>query len=122
MRIFAVEHKQVLASQITKLLVEWGHEITYCGNDGYKVLEMVSHHPPDLILTGLYLKGPMNGIELIDRLWTRWEIPVVVLSGADLGDFPAAWQDRPGFFFLAKPFIPSQLCGIIEKALQQSGA
>ncbi|MCB0851091.1 MAG: response regulator [Bacteroidetes bacterium] len=119
-RILAVEHKQVLATHITRLLVGRGHEITYCGNDGHKVLEMVSHNPPDLILTSLYLKGPMNGIELIDRLWVRWEIPVVVISGPDPSDLPAAWQDRPEFFFLGKPFLPGQLCDIIEKALQQA--
>ena len=115
MHILVVEHKRVIASQVTKLLVAWGHEITYCGHDGHQVLDLVERRPPDLLLTGLYLKGSMPGLELIDRLWARWDIPVVVLSGTDPGDLPAAWRDRPGLFFLAKPFLPSQLYGIIEE-------
>lgn len=110
----------MIARQITTLLLDWGHEIMYCGNDGWSVLEKVSYHPPDLILTGLYLKGEMNGIELSARLRARWEIPIILVSGACSEDLPDDWTPEEGLFFLAKPFLPTQLRTIIRAALHQS--
>ena len=120
MRILMVENERVIASQTAKLLLGWGHDIIYCGNDGRKLLEITSRHPPDLILTGFYLKGRMKGVELVERLWARWDVPVVVISGVAYADLPEAWNSRPRLFFLAKPFLPSQLHLIIEKALPQA--
>lgn len=112
-----VEHQRLIACQTTRLLHSWGYEILYCGNDGQRLLREVAHRPPDLVMTGIHLQGPMNGIEMLSRLWIRWQIPVVVLSGLAVEDLPKAWQRRPGLFFLAKPFLPSQLHLIINSAL-----
>ena len=117
MRILLVENQRVIARQTTKLLRDWGHDIVYCGHEGSTLLGQVDHHPPDLILTGFYLRGSMQAVELVERLWTRWDIPVVVLSGADPTALPAAWHHKPGLFFLSKPFLPTQLYDIIEEAL-----
>lgn len=119
LRIILAENERVIARQITSLLLGWGHEIIYCGNDGWSVLEKVSYHPPDLILTGLYLKGGMNGIELSARLRVRWDIPIVIVSGACSKDILEGWKPEEGLFFLAKPFLPNQLRTIILAALQQ---
>jgi len=116
LRILLAENERVIASQTTRLLRDWGHEITYCGHDGHKVLAAVAHHPPDLILTGFRLKGSMKGIELVSRLWARWDIPVVLVSGVAVEEVPAAWRDRAGLYFLSKPFISSQLHSILQQA------
>lgn len=116
LRILLAENQRVIASQAISLLRGWGHEITYCGHDGHKVLAAVSHRPPDLILTGFRLKGSMQGIELVSRLQARWDIPVVVVSGVTFEELPAAWRDRAGLYFLSKPFVSSQLHAIIQQA------
>lgn len=120
LRIIIAENERVIARQISNLLLDWGHEIIYCGNDGWSVLEKVSFHPPDLILTGLYLKGEMDGMELSARLRARWDIPVILVSGAYSKDLPEDWTPEEGLFFLAKPFLPAQLRTIIRAALHQS--
>ncbi|MEM9986209.1 MAG: response regulator [Bacteroidota bacterium] len=116
MRILIVENEHVIASHVTRLLLTWGHDIIYYGHDGHQLLAEVDHHPPDLILTGLFLKGPIQGLELIERLRTRWHIPVVILSGATVSDLPSGWQDKPVTFFLAKPFLPHQLRAVIARS------
>ena len=114
-RILITEPKRVIASHLTKLLRGWGHEVIYCGHDGGKLLAQVAHHPPDLILTGFHLQGSMNSFEMLSRLWARWDIPVVLLSGAVPIDLPPAWQQQASLFFLAKPFLPYQLHLVIEE-------
>jgi CheY-like chemotaxis protein len=59
----------------------------------------------------------MDGLELIGRIRTRWNIPVVLVSGFEKSALPPAMLDTKGIYYVAKPYLPFQLREAIAKCL-----
>ena len=86
------------------------------GEDALRLLER-THVPVDLLLTDVAMPG-MNGDQLAERVRGRWrELPVLFVSGEPANRRLA--EALPGrTAFLAKPFLPSELLGVVQSVLE----
>ncbi|WP_047459176.1 sigma-54 dependent transcriptional regulator [Rhizobium rhizogenes] len=86
-------------------------------NDALKVLRS---EKVDVVISDVRMPG-MSGLELLAIIRKTWpELPVIILSGH--GDVPMAVAaiQAGAFNFLTKPYVPEQLIGTLQNALEQA--
>ncbi len=86
-------------------------------NDALKVLRS---EKVDVVISDVRMPG-MSGLELLALIKKNWpELPVIILSGH--GDVPMAVAaiQAGAFNFLTKPYVPEQLIGTLQNALEQA--
>ena len=112
-KILIVDDDAVVVKYLKTLLEDQGYD-TYTAADSKEGLEMVRKERPDLITLDLEMPGewgPRFYRKLRQDKSLR-DIPIVVISGID-GDHAI----RDAVAFLAKPFDPDKLLGIIKKTI-----
>jgi two-component system, response regulator PdtaR len=116
MSILIVEDEALVASYIGEVLVESGFHVAGIAASAREALSLATESCPALALVDIRLTGPMDGIELACLLRERFELPAIFLSGRlDTATIERANVAQP-LGFLAKPFLPSQLFNLIERA------
>ena len=81
--------------------------------------KFATHLSPDLIIADINLDGE-SGLELCHQLKQETdlaEIPVIFLSGAEIPNVIRRAHAAGGTYYLRKPFDPTVLADLIEKAL-----
>ncbi|MEJ0054722.1 MAG: response regulator transcription factor [Bacteroidota bacterium] len=77
------------------------------------VLEMC----PDIVLVDIQLSGTMDGIELVEKIRTRINLPIIyITANSDAKTYARAKSTKP-HAFLVKPFTPSNLLAAVDLAL-----
>jgi CheY-like chemotaxis protein len=87
--------------------------------DGAAGLELFQTHQAqiDLVLLDLTMPG-LDGIEIWQRLRRiSATVPVILSSGYAKYDVQSYLGKDPHTYFLAKPYIPTELLNIVQKAL-----
>jgi CheY-like chemotaxis protein len=119
--ILVIEDEALLASCIKDILEESGFSVAVASS-GPEALSLAFIDPPDLALVDIWLKGPMDGIEVACSLREQLGVPPIFLSGtADPHILECARLAQPAGF-LHKPFRPSQVFNAIERALGGASA
>jgi CheY-like chemotaxis protein len=119
--ILVVEDEALLASCIKDILEESGFSVAVASS-GPEALSLAFIDPPDLALVDIWLKGPMDGIEVACNLREQLGVLPIFLSGTlDPHILECARLARPAGF-LHKPFRPSQVFNAIERALGGAAA
>ncbi len=77
-RIYLVEDEAELSQIVTTYLEKAGYSVT-CFGDGGRAMTALESHPPDLVILDIMLPG-LDGIEILKRLRTQSDIPVLVVS------------------------------------------
>lgn len=112
-KILIVDDDAVVVKYLKTLLEDHGY-ITCTAADSKEALAMVHEEKPDLITLDLEMPGewgPRFYRKLRQDKSLR-DTPIVVISGID-GDHAV----RDAVAFLAKPFDPDKLLGIIKKTI-----
>ena len=117
-RVLMAEDEALAAEALEEALAEAGFEVLSAA-DGLAALGLADGHAFDVLLTDLRMPG-MDGRELILHLRRRWPgLPVVVMTGYDMGAGEAALEGGPGpFRLLAKPL---QIDGVIAALIEVAG-
>jgi len=84
-RILIVEDEAVIAMEVKSQLQGLGYEVTSIVDNGEKVIKRAEEDSPDLILIDMRVKSEMNGIDTVEKIRKKFDIPVF---------FPAAYQDQ----------------------------
>jgi len=118
--ILIVEDEALVASYIREVLEESGFVIVGSASSGIEALTVAAETRPDLALVDIKLSGPMDGIEVVQELRRRFNVPAIFLSGvADPAVMDRA-RKAPALGFLEKPFRPSQVFNALQRALAQT--
>jgi CheY-like chemotaxis protein len=99
-------------------LQQHGHELLEA-SDGSTALDIAREQHPDVIVLDLMLPG-MNGYEVLETLkkdGRTSDIPVLVLTAKSLGADRERSHELGASEFLTKPFLPSDLCEMVESLL-----
>jgi two-component system, OmpR family, phosphate regulon response regulator PhoB len=100
-------------------LQQRGHEVLEA-SEGNRALELAEDRHPDVIVLDLMLPG-MTGYEVLETLKQNEQtsdIPILVLTAKSL----RADRDRSHGLgaadFLTKPFLPTELCDLVDRLLR----
>ena len=102
------------------LLERYRVDEAYCAEEG---LDKINENNYDLIITDVFMGG-MTGIELIAHLQKQPEyqkIPVLILSSSINQRVIKAAKKAGAHAWLAKPFDPGTLYGVIDNLLSKEG-
>lgn len=103
-------------------LQQRGHELLEA-TDGSTALQLALERHPDVVVLDLMMPG-MNGYEVLETLQNderTSDIPVLVLTAKSL----RADRERSHMLgasgFITKPFLPSELCDMVESLVPIEG-
>jgi CheY-like chemotaxis protein len=103
-------------------LQQRGHELLEALN-GTTALELARERHPEVIVLDLMLPG-MNGYEVLESLKQderTSDIPVLVLTAKSLRADRERSHGLGASGFLTKPFLPSDLCEMVESLFPTDG-
>ena len=115
-RILIVEDEPDIANLIRQFLEKSGYEVAATAATGEEALAHAERLLPDLALMDISLRGPLDGVETADRVFTRFGIPVVFVTGlADDATIERSQAAR-AFGYVLKPFRQEDLKSSIDLA------
>lgn len=103
-------------------LQQRGHELLEAST-GSLALELAREQHPDVIVLDLMLPG-MTGYEVLETLKGEVQtsdIPVLVLTAKSLRADRERCHGLGATGFLTKPFLPSELCELVESLVSTGG-
>jgi len=122
LRILAVEDERIVARDLQLRLKNLGYEVTAIASSKAAALQSASENRPDLVLMDIRLNGVPEGIEAARELHSRFNLPVIYLTGhSDDATLTQARMTEP-FGYILKPFENRELVAAIETAVYKHRA
>lgn len=116
--VLVVDDDPTVAEILDSYLSLEGYSVERCTN-GSVALERVARARPDLVVLDVLMPG-MSGLEVLERLRRRGDVPVIMLT-AKAGDDARIHGLRAGADdFLAKPFNPGELVARVTAVLRRT--
>lgn len=114
-RILAVEDDTIYGETIRMTVEEAGYEMVDVLESGQDALLVIKSTKPDLVLMDINIPGPLNGIELAEKLGST--VPIIFLTSLREKEvFDKAKEVQP-FAYMLKPFDPLMLKNTMELAI-----
>ena len=82
-RILIAEDEYIVAIGIKKMLKSLGYMVTGVASSGEDAINKAESTFPDVVLMDIMLKGNMDGIEAAKEIITKFNIPVIYLTGCN---------------------------------------
>lgn len=119
-KILVVEDDPAVADLICRYLKRLGYQVAGCAATGEEAFLQAERTHPDLALMDIGLRGELDGVQTAERLRTRFDVPVVFLTGlADDATLKRS-QEAEAFGYLLKPFRQDDLKTSIDLALSKN--
>jgi two-component system cell cycle sensor histidine kinase/response regulator CckA len=116
-QIMVVEDESIVAEDMKAMLEGFGYTVPAVAFSGEEAVKKAFDAHPDLVLMDIVLKGQMSGVEAVERIRSRCNIPVVYVTAyADEKTVRRAKVTEP-FGYILKPFDARELQTAIEIAL-----
>ncbi|MBL7885546.1 MAG: response regulator [Flavobacterium sp.] len=119
-KIYLIEDEPLIAETIKTALEKVGYTIVGMTDNGKEALFDIVDLQPDLILVDITLEGKMDGIEMVEHLKKKSDVPFIFLtSHSDDKTLERVKQTDPAGF-IVKPFNEKTLKSNIEIALYKN--
>jgi two-component system sensor histidine kinase UhpB len=118
-RILVVEDEPSVATLIRRLLQTGGYQVAAAVGSGEEALVEAARLQPDLALMDINLMGPLDGVQTAQRLQSRFDIPVVFLTGLADDATVQRSHEAKAFGYILKPFRQEDLKTSIDLALSK---
>lgn len=121
-RVLVVDDEPDVILLCSLNLKQLGHELLEA-SDGSSALKLARERHPDVIVLDLMLPG-MTGYEVLETLQQDEQtsgIPVLVLTAKSLRADRERAHELGASGFLTKPFLPSELCEMVESLVPAAG-
>jgi len=116
-KVLVIEDENITALEIQTKLESWGYIVVGLAGSGEEAIKIANENGTDLILADIVLRGDMDGIDAVERISHRFDVPVIYLTAHADGDtFERAKLTRPSGYVI-KPFDDTELKYSIEIAL-----
>ncbi|MCG6879160.1 MAG: response regulator transcription factor [Deltaproteobacteria bacterium] len=117
--ILIVEDNLAIGELLEMILKANGYKVVGIAATAEKAMELAEKHRPTVIFMDIMLGGPLDGIDVAEKILKKYDISVIFLSGYDDRDLiERAKRVRP-LAFLMKPVIEKQIIVELEVALYQ---
>jgi PAS domain S-box-containing protein len=116
-QVMIVEDERIVAEDIQRSLKSFGYRISSIVSSGNKAIEDAEKYHPDIVLMDIVLKGEMDGIETAERIYNRFNIPIIYLTAYSDEKMLERVKRTEPFGYIIKPFNDRELHTNIENAL-----
>jgi CheY-like chemotaxis protein len=116
-KILVVEDESIIALNIKKKLKSFGYAVPAIASTGEEAIKMTEITFPDLILMDVMLKGGMDGVQAIEEIRKRFDIPVIYLTAYSDDEVLERAKLTQPYGYIVKPFKANDLRTNIEIAL-----
>lgn len=118
-KIYVLEDEPLIAETIKTCLEKEGYEICGMADNVKEAVFDVEALQPDLILVDITLEGDLDGIDFVNHLKKKSDIPFIFLTSlSDSETLEKVKQTEP-FGYIVKPFNEKTLKTNIELALHK---
>lgn len=116
-KIYIVEDEPLIADTIAHALEKDGYKVCGISDNAKEALYDIDDLKPDLILLDINIIGHITGIELAEKINTKFKIPFIFLTSLSDEDTVNRVKKTNPSGFISKPFNETGLRTNIEIAL-----
>ncbi|WP_292465791.1 response regulator [Methanolobus sp.] len=116
-KILVVEDESIIALNIKKKLKSFGYTVPAIVSTAEEAIKMTEITFPDLILMDVMLKGDMDGVQAIEEIRKKFDIPVIYLTAYSDDEVLERAKLTQPYGYIVKPFKANDLRTNIEIAL-----
>jgi response regulator NasT len=95
-----------------------GHQVVHAAHSGTELIRACEQLQPQLVITDIVMPG-IDGIEAAEKLWLRFNVPVVLMSAFHNHDLLERARIDPIFGYLVKPIKEADLDAAISTGTAQ---
>jgi DNA-binding LytR/AlgR family response regulator len=118
--VLIVEDDMVVRTTLETLLTNMGHKIAGFVDNAIDAMVIFNTKHPDIIIADINLNGPLDGIQLINKINEIRKVPVLFLTAHSTEDVFNKAKDVSPFAFIAKPIDRKNLERVISLAIENS--
>jgi CheY-like chemotaxis protein len=118
-KILITEDEPIAAMSLKCMLEDWGYHVLEIACSGPEAIRYAEKSRPDLVLMDIKLQGKMDGIEAIQSIRARSDVPVIFMSGYADDEIRRRARSFKEFSKLEKPIHPDMLREEIERILAE---
>jgi DNA-binding NtrC family response regulator len=113
-----IDDENIVGKRLKPALEKTG-DIVEAFEDGEKALARFNEEPFDIVVTDIRM-DKIDGIEILEKvLATSGRTKVIIITGYATIEIAREALSKGAFDFIAKPFKPSDLRAIIERASKE---
>jgi CheY-like chemotaxis protein len=113
--ILIIEDEPLTASHLQDLVESTGHHVTGIARTHQEALVLAAQKRPDLILSDIQLADGSSGVEAINEILGKLEVPVIFITGHP--EMLLTGEKPEPTFLIAKPFNSETVKAVIGQAL-----
>jgi DNA-binding NtrC family response regulator len=118
LRIMVIDDESIVGKRLKPALEKNG-AVVETFEDPEAALSSFEENPADIVVTDIRM-DKIDGIEVLDRVLARSKrAKVIIITGYATAEIAREALSKGAFDFIAKPFKPSDLRIIIERAAQE---
>ncbi|HUX92873.1 MAG TPA: response regulator, partial [Ignavibacteriaceae bacterium] len=119
-KILIVEDEPGIAESLENSIEELGYETASIVATGEDAINAVKSGNVDLVLMDIILSSEMMGTEAANYIWSKFQIPIIFLTGFVNSSFIDSAKLSQPFGYILKPYEEKELFALIEIALNKS--
>jgi DNA-binding NarL/FixJ family response regulator len=115
--VLVVEDDKAVAQYMKRCLENAGYRVSGIAASAAEALQALEKRQPVLVIVDIRLEGPIDGVELAERIGARWSLPIVYVTGQGDDATMRRLVSTGPLGFVRKPFDDVQLIGAVDVAL-----
>jgi CheY-like chemotaxis protein len=116
-KLLIVEDEYLVAFHLQEQLRKLGYEVDHPVATGEEAIRTVEQAQPDIILMDLRLAGTMDGVQTAEAIRTRFEIPIIFLTGYANEEVKERVSGLKSVACIVKPAMPPAIEAAIAAVL-----
>ncbi len=117
--IFIIEDEIIVAKSIESILKNNGYKISGIATSYEEAREFLKFNIPNLILCDINLSSDNSGIQLMEEISPKYNIPFIFISAYDSKEMVKAAMNTKPLNYITKPFNEKQLLVSVATAFDQ---
>jgi 1,2-diacylglycerol 3-beta-glucosyltransferase len=111
--VFIVEDEVVISIFIKMYLEKKGFNVLGTCANGNQALDIIMEKKPDVVIVDVALKGGINGIEVANKIYEKYQPKIIFVTGLDERSLSSV---KIEYSYLRKPFDNKQLLEVLRNS------